>query len=188
MRIAVGAGTLDDQGWSWACEIDSHSAAETRGLARSLGRGALEALDCLVVLLCGPLGAGKTLFAQGLLEGLGIGGRVSSPTFTLINEYAGRLPAWHVDLYRLDDEAEFAAIGGDELLLGGRGVVVVEWADKLCELVPREYVRVTLSFASQGAGPGDERKVLIEVVGSSLKPAADAVRVWVEASRGRGRC
>lgn len=164
------------QDCSWSCEIRSHSPAETRDLARSLGRAAPD--GGMVVLLVGPLGAGKTLFAQGLLNGLGITGRISSPTFTLINEYAGRVPVWHIDLYRLDDEAEFAAIGGDELVLGGHGVVVVEWADKLKELVPSEHVMVALDIPGTGAGPGDERLLRVRVCGKRLADAAAVLCGW----------
>ncbi len=158
---------------SWEFEIRSHSPAETRKLAHSLG---LATRGGMVVLLVGPLGAGKTLFAQGLLAGLGVKGRISSPTFTLINEYAGRLPVWHIDLYRLEDEGEFAAIGGDELVLGGQGVVVIEWAEKLRDLVPPQYMKVSIGIPHGDAGPGDVRVLHIEVRGQGLAAAADVLR------------
>ncbi|MDP2871534.1 MAG: tRNA (adenosine(37)-N6)-threonylcarbamoyltransferase complex ATPase subunit type 1 TsaE [Bacillota bacterium] len=172
----------DTKGCRWAFEAETRSPGETRDLARAVGRAAG---DGLVVLLSGPLGAGKTVFAQGLLEGLGVAGRVASPTFTLVNEYRARLPAWHIDLYRLDGEADFAAIGGDELLLGGLGVVVVEWAERLGDLVPAEHMRVSLALPEYGAAPGEARRLSVEVRGRGLKPVADAVARRLESMAGR---
>jgi tRNA threonylcarbamoyladenosine biosynthesis protein TsaE len=86
----------------------------------------------MLISLTGPLGCGKTAFVQGLAEGLGVPQEyyITSPTFTLINEYPGRLPLYHVDLYRLDDLVELEDIGLDEIL-AAEGVVAVEWAEKL---------------------------------------------------------
>ena len=106
----------------------THSEAETsavgRNLAASLEAGA-------VVLLFGDLGAGKTAFVRGMAEGLGVApGEVSSPTFTLVQEYrGGRVALFHVDLYRLDDPREIDELGLDEI--AADGVLVVEWAEKL---------------------------------------------------------
>ena len=105
----------------------THAEAETIAVARALG-ATLRA--GAVVLLYGDLGAGKTAFVRGLAEGLGADpDEVSSPTFTLIQEYAGRLPLYHVDLYRLE-RAEVDDLGLDELEAGA-GVVAIEWADRL---------------------------------------------------------
>ena len=107
--------------------ISSRSEADTVAAGRSLA-GQLAAGD--VVLLTGDLGAGKTAFVRGLAEGLGLDGAdVSSPTFTLIQEYrGGRLPLHHVDLYRLDGR-EVDELGLDELIEGG-GVVAIEWPER----------------------------------------------------------
>jgi tRNA threonylcarbamoyladenosine biosynthesis protein TsaE len=108
--------------------LTTHSESETtaagRELAETLKAGA-------VVLLSGDLGAGKTAFVRGLADGLGLDGRdVSSPTFTLIQEYrGGRLPLYHVDLYRLRP-VEVDDLGLDELTLSG-GVTAIEWPDRL---------------------------------------------------------
>jgi len=104
------------------------SETETSVVGRDLAR-ALRAGD--VVLLHGELGAGKTAFVRGLAEGLGVPPEeVSSPTFTLIQEYrGGRLPLFHVDLYRLDDVREIEDLGLDEI--GRDAVMAIEWAEKL---------------------------------------------------------
>ena len=109
-------------------KVTTHSQTETadvgRGLAARLGAGS-------VVLLIGDLGAGKTAFVRGLAEGLGVPPEeVSSPTFTLIQEYrGGRIPLIHVDLYRLNDAREIDELGLDEL--GMESVLAIEWAEKL---------------------------------------------------------
>ena len=108
--------------------MTSASEADTRDIARGL---AAELTPGTVILLCGDLGAGKTAFAKGLAEGLGLDpDEVTSPTFTLVHEYrGGRLPLVHVDLYRLD-RAELAEIGLDDDLAVA-GIVAVEWAERL---------------------------------------------------------
>jgi tRNA threonylcarbamoyladenosine biosynthesis protein TsaE len=107
--------------------ITTQSEEETirvaRDLAASLERGA-------VVLLYGDLGAGKTVFVRGLAEGLGADpDEVTSPTFTLIQEYRGRMPLYHVDLYRIDKPEEVEDLGLDDL--GAAGVLAIEWAERL---------------------------------------------------------
>jgi len=117
-----------------------------------------------VVLLVGDLGAGKTAFIRGLAEGLGIRPEdVSSPTFTLVQEYrGGRLPLWHVDLYRLDDPREIDDLGLDDLTADG--VVAIEWADKLPAPTPGA-IRVHISH-----GEGETRHVSITRAGNSGLP------------------
>jgi tRNA threonylcarbamoyladenosine biosynthesis protein TsaE len=108
--------------------ITTHSEAGTSAIGRELA-ATLAPGD--VVLLFGDLGAGKTAFVRGLAEGLGVATEdVSSPTFTLVQEYrGGRLPLFHVDLYRLNDPREVDDLGLDEIAEGG--VLVIEWAEKL---------------------------------------------------------
>jgi len=110
-------------------------------LATTLSRGD-------VVLLIGDLGAGKTAFVRGLAEGLGIASdQVSSPTFTLVQEYrAGRVPLVHVDLYRLDDPREIDDLGLDEI--AEEAVLAIEWAEKHPR-PPREAIRVLLEYAGE---------------------------------------
>jgi tRNA threonylcarbamoyladenosine biosynthesis protein TsaE len=105
----------------------SHSPAETEALGEAWGRNAESGL---VIGLCGGLGAGKTQLVKGLARGLGMPGRVHSPTFALVNVYSGgRLALFHLDWYRLDDRRQIVAAGLEEYLAPA-GVAVIEWADK----------------------------------------------------------
>jgi tRNA threonylcarbamoyladenosine biosynthesis protein TsaE len=104
-----------------------------------------------VLALCGDLGAGKTHFVKGLAVGLNSDAAVTSPTFTLIHEYlGGRLPLYHFDFYRLEDEDEALKIGLDEYLHGD-GVCVIEWADKFPELLPTETQWYRFTHRADGA-------------------------------------
>ncbi|MGE5311818.1 MAG: tRNA (adenosine(37)-N6)-threonylcarbamoyltransferase complex ATPase subunit type 1 TsaE [Nitrospirota bacterium] len=127
--------------------IDTSSPEETLLLAESLGR-LLEPGD--VVGLIGELGSGKTLFAQGLARGLEVSGSftVTSPTFTLVNEYPGRLTFYHLDLYRIDGPAQCVALGLDELLYG-QGAAAIEWAERLGPELPEERLEVHLTFTGE---------------------------------------
>jgi tRNA threonylcarbamoyladenosine biosynthesis protein TsaE len=104
----------------------------------------------------GSLGAGKTLLTKGIAGGLGVEdpGEVTSPTFVLVNEYRGRVPIYHIDLYRLESYAEVEAIGWDEWI-GGPGVTVVEWAEKMEDDLPEERVEVHLQWV------GEEKRRLL---------------------------
>lgn len=115
--------------------IISNSAAETFALAAAVAE---ELRDGDIIALCGDLGAGKTHFVKGLAAGMGCSGEeVSSPTFTLVHEYSGcRVPLYHFDFYRLEDEGELLAIGFDDYL-GRPGVLAIEWADRFPRLLPR---------------------------------------------------
>lgn len=127
-------------------DFSSDSPAATRRLGARLGR-VLEPGD--VLALTGGLGAGKTAFVQGLARGLGVtSARVASPTFTIVNEHAGRLPLYHVDLYRLDDPGELAEIGLSEYFARG-GVTAVEWFDRFPDEQPAE--RLEIHFEPTGA-------------------------------------
>lgn len=124
------------------------SEAETRALGNALA-AVIESGTTLS--LEGPLGAGKTCFVQGLAEGLGIDPlQISSPTFTLVHEYAGgRLPLFHFDFYRLQTERELAGLGLEEYL-GDLGVCAVEWGDKFPGALPLNTWRIGLSVVSGG--------------------------------------
>jgi tRNA threonylcarbamoyladenosine biosynthesis protein TsaE len=131
-------------------EIVSASPEETQDAGERLGLG-LE--PGAVVALTGELGAGKTSFIQGLVRGLGVTTRATSPTFVLINQYRGRVPVYHVDAYRTDSLTELIDLGLLELM-GGEGVTVIEWADKLVALLPPETIHVHIE------GVGDEPRIL----------------------------
>ncbi|WP_082816921.1 tRNA (adenosine(37)-N6)-threonylcarbamoyltransferase complex ATPase subunit type 1 TsaE [Anaerosporomusa subterranea] len=107
----------------------------------------LQAGDCLC--LTGTLGAGKTLLAQGIARGLGVTDPVTSPTFTVLQVYQGRLPVYHYDLYRLRRSEELIDIGFDEYS-GPSGVTLIEWPDMFPESMPEEALWVELSPESDG--------------------------------------
>ena len=121
----------------------------------ALGRRVAERLaPGSVVALTGPLGAGKTTLAQAIARGLCVTERLSSPTFTIVQEYeSGRLPLYHFDVYRVHDEDELFEIGFEEYL-HGQGVCLVEWADLVEDLLPEETLRVELSY-----GEGEDERV-----------------------------
>ena len=120
-------------------ELVTRSPAQTQRLGATLGGGAQPGT---LLLLSGPLGSGKTCLTKGIARGLGIHEVVNSPTFVLVGEYQGRLPLYHVDLYRLENLAEIAALGLDDYLTGG--VCVVEWAERAGDLFPAEHLSITL--------------------------------------------
>lgn len=141
----------------------SSGAAETAAIGAALGR---TAPDGAVILLDGPLGAGKTTFAQGVATGCGVAGPVTSPTYNLVLRYPGTRPFTHVDLYRLDREAALRDLGLEEVL-GVQGVACVEWPALAESIVdpPWARVRIGLDGASDAgrtievafAGAGWER-------------------------------
>lgn len=126
----------------------SNSPAETFGIGRSLGKG-LAGGDC--VALTGELGAGKTCLTQGIAAGLGVpeGYVVTSPTFTLINEYPGKNTSlYHLDVYRLSGSTDLEEMGYQEYLMSD-GVMVIEWAEKVSDIIPDEALRVGLSYVDE---------------------------------------
>ena len=135
------------------------STEETEGLgkrlAKTLGKGS-------VVALFGELGSGKTTLTKGIAIGLGIKGYVKSPSFTIVNVYAqGRLPLYHIDLYRVSKKAELGELGLEEYVYG-EGVSVIEWAERAegaegSDLLPEDAVRITLTYAGE-----DKRRIEVE--------------------------
>src|SRR5262245_56397362 len=140
--------------------VDAPDLKATMAFGRRLG-GLL--FPGAVVALVGPLGAGKTHLVRAVAEGLGVADSrsVSSPTFVLIQEYEARLPIYHFDAHRLRGPAEFFDLGVHEYF-EGRGVCLVEWADRVEAALPAEHLRVTLEvtgepsrrFAVEGRGEG----------------------------------
>src|SRR5712692_1402448 len=121
------------------------SPEETRAIARQIGR-AVQSGD--VILLVGELGAGKTVFSQGLAEGLGVPETVNSPTFVLLHEHHGRLTLYHYDLYRLSNIEQTVSREWQEFLYGD-GVSVVEWANRASDLLPREHLLLEFTIESE---------------------------------------
>ena len=121
--------------------IISRSPEETTALAERLGAAAEAGT---VLCLVGDLGVGKTLFTQGFARGLGVTGEVTSPTFALMNQYCGRLPVTHFDLYRLEREDELDEIGFYEYAEPSGGVVLIEWADKFPDALPEPHIRLEI--------------------------------------------
>jgi tRNA threonylcarbamoyladenosine biosynthesis protein TsaE len=118
------------------------SARETAALGERVGR-TLQA--GAVVALRGGLGAGKTCFVKGLARALGVRGEVTSPTYTIVSEYDGRLPLYHVDAYRLSGDDDFAALGAQEFLYGA-GVSVIEWSERVAASLPAFAITVEMSI------------------------------------------
>ena len=125
-------------------KLISHSPEETQKLGLRIGQLALPG-D--VFLLVGDLGAGKTCLTQGIAWGLGIKEYAMSPSFVIIRELYGRLPLYHIDLYRLDHIEETMDLGLDDYLYG-RGVCVVEWAEKALSILPTEHLLVKIDYLS----------------------------------------
>ncbi|MGE4454259.1 MAG: tRNA (adenosine(37)-N6)-threonylcarbamoyltransferase complex ATPase subunit type 1 TsaE [Sphaerochaeta sp.] len=135
--------------------VTTHGEEETRALGRSIAQGCKPGS---VISLRGSLGSGKTVFAKGLAEGLGIEEAIVSPTFTLIQEYEGRLPLYHMDLYRIGGIEEFEMMGGEEFLYG-QGVTLIEWSEKIEELLPDSTIFVHIRIM-----PNQDRSITLEGV------------------------
>jgi tRNA threonylcarbamoyladenosine biosynthesis protein TsaE len=149
-------------------ELYTEGPGATRRLAERLGK---RARPGDVLALVGDLGVGKTCFVQGLSRGLAVtGSRVASPTFNIVIEHAGRIPLYHIDLYRIADRDELAELGL-ETYLYGPGLCAVEWMDRFPELAPPERVEVGLSIE----GP---RKRRLTVRGYGARGEA-LVRDWL---------
>lgn len=129
--------------------IISKSAEETRALGvrigRQLGAGA-------VIALRGDLGSGKTCMVQGIAAGLGVAPTacVNSPTFVIINEYDGPVPLFHFDLYRLADGNELIDLGWEDYL-DSRGVIAIEWAERMGSLLPPDHIGITLEVTGENS-------------------------------------
>lgn len=152
---------------------------------RQLGRFIAEAVQRnLVVTLFGPLGAGKTTLVQGVGEGLGVSEIINSPTFTMLNEYhSGRLPLYHLDLYRVqDDKTTEAALGGksydllraelDEFITNP-GITLIEWAETIEPYLPADHLSIRLSYENPDGQAG--REAYVSGLGSTAAKIADHV-------------
>ena len=140
--------------------IESNSSEETFAFGETLGRGAAPG-D--VFALLGDLGTGKTVLTQGMARGLDLQEWIGSPTFTVLQEHqGGRLPFYHFDVYRIGEPEEMDEIGFDDYIYGD-GVTMIEWADRIEELLPKRYTRITIARdPDKGA---DYRRIAVEEIG-----------------------
>jgi len=145
--------------------LQSVSPEETRAVGERLG-ALLEAGD--VLLLSGELGAGKTTFVQGLARGLNYEGSVSSKSFVIMGEYAGRLRLYHADLYRLEDAEQVWELGLEEI--SREGVLVVEWPDRAPDVLPEQHLKVVFTVISEVA-----RELVLEPHGARAEATAAAM-------------
>ncbi|MBP5655949.1 MAG: tRNA (adenosine(37)-N6)-threonylcarbamoyltransferase complex ATPase subunit type 1 TsaE [Clostridiales bacterium] len=147
----------------------STSPDMTMRLGRALGS---KIAPPAVIALDGDLGAGKTLFTRGIAEGLGVTSPVSSPTFTIVNEYeGGRFPMYHFDTYRLADSYDFEAAGLDEYF-GYDGLCVIVWRNIIDDILPKDTLRIRIEGVSdqrtfEAEGPEDKIALLMEAAVSS---------------------
>ena len=149
-------------------DIVSHSPAQTQRFGARLGE-----LACAGDLFCleGELGSGKTCFAQGLGRGLGVPGAIHSPTFILANEHrGGRLPLFHLDVYRMSGAEEAMGIGLDDYI-SGDGVCVVEWAEKIRDVLPLDRMWIAFRHVD-----GNKRGVLVQARGTRYQTLLNEFR------------
>src|SRR5712692_6485810 len=149
-------------------EIFVSDLAGTEALGRRLA-GVL--FGGAVVALIGPLGAGETQLVRAIAEGLGIADArvVSSPTFVLIQEYSARLPIYHFDAYRLQTSAEFLDLGAHEYF-EGKGVCLVEWADRVEDVLPKDHFRITLQITGDTS-----RRITVEGRGARYEALLNSI-------------
>ena len=143
--------------------LTTHSETETQQLGERMSQ-LLKSGD--IVGFFGDLGSGKTQLIKGICQGLGCGDEVSSPTFTIINEYKGRQPIYHFDFYRIDSEIEIYDLGYEEFFYGS-GICLIEWAERVTSFFPEYYIKVHLNGIFE---PGMEtiRKIKIELKGHEI--------------------
>ncbi len=163
---------MKDANWG----LITHSLLETKRVGASLGR-LLRGDE--VICLEGELGAGKTSLIQGIGQGLGIADPITSPTFTLVNEYEGsKGRLYHVDLYRLQGTDEMMTVGIDDYLYSD-GVCVIEWAEKARGLLPSERLHVTLRHVSQ-----QERNIEFRATGGAYRGLLNRLKEVLDITAG----
>ena len=148
------------------CELISHSPEDTQKIGTIIGELAVPG-D--VLLLEGKLGAGKTCLTQGIALGLGIDDYVLSPTFVIMRELYGRLPLYHIDLYRLDNIEESMDLGLDDYFYGD-GLSVVEWAEKAISIMPRRHLMIKINYINDTG-----RRLLLEPSGERYFELAENI-------------
>jgi tRNA threonylcarbamoyladenosine biosynthesis protein TsaE len=158
----------------WHLSIVSRSPEETRILGAAL---APLLVPADVLSLTGDLGAGKTVFVQGVAAALGVDRQVTSPTFTIVHEYKGRYPVLHMDVYRLNSFQEVLDLGFEELL-DPSSVMLVEWGEAVAPLLPRRYLRVDIRRAT--LEEEDERLITFTPFGFDWRRKLESMRRTAE--------
>ncbi len=138
--------------------IQTHSEEETKQIAKDLGS---KLMSPIVITLEGDLGAGKTTFTKGLGKGLGVKRVITSPTFTIIKEYTGRLPLYHIDAYRLEYSEE--NLGIEEYILSD-GVTVIEWAQFIDDLIPADKLEIKINYLGE-----DQREIIFKTENNQIQ-------------------
>ena len=149
--------------------IETQSFEETVEFGKKLGY-ILKPGD--IICLSGDLGTGKTALTNGIAKALGIDSYITSPTFTLVNEYEGSIPLYHFDVYRISDPDEMFDIGFDEYI-NGEGITIIEWGEQINEILPEEIIRVNIK---KNLDKGlDVREISIEFIGEKYLGYQDKV-------------
>ncbi len=161
-----------------ALVVQTRSAEETRIVGASL---APVLLPGDIISLSGDLGAGKTVFVQGLAAALGVVERVTSPTFTIVHEYAGRYPILHLDVYRLNNFQEVLDLGFEEFL-DPHSIVAIEWGEAISPLLPRRHLDIDMRRADGGAEDSEDevRRILFKPHGPEWVRKVQAMRTTAE--------
>lgn len=156
-------------------EISTNSYIETEKIGQVVGE-ALKTGD--VVCLSGDLGVGKTAFVKGLAKGIGITEHITSPTFTIVNEYQGKYKLYHFDVYRVNDSDELNEIGFEEYIYGD-GISVIEWAEIIKDILPQQklWIEITKDLNISD----DYRKIIFNCYGEKYKKILDQLNLtWGE--------
>ncbi len=163
--------------------------------ARTTDASQTQELAAALAALCGPgdllilvgdLGAGKTAFAQGFGRALGVEGPITSPTFTLANEYQGRMLMHHLDVYRIEQLEEVRDLAIPELL-DGKAVTLIEWGDSILWVLPKDFLEVRLTFGEGEDADDDERRIELRCVGPRWSARSRALAAAIEPWRA-GSC
>lgn len=145
-------------------KITTHSEEETIEIAQNFES---EKFPNMIICLDGDLGSGKTLFTKGIASALGIKDNITSPTFTIVKEYEGELPLYHMDVYRLDGNTE--GVGIEEYFTKG-GVVVIEWANTIKDILPEERLEIKIKTLGE-----TKRMLIITPFGKKYEDLCEAV-------------
>lgn len=147
------------------------SVENTLEFGRSLGQ---QLPVGAIVCLKGELGVGKTTFVKGIAKGLAIAGLVSSPTFTIINHYEGKLPLYHIDTYRMNTAHDLIEIGIEDYLPPKDGVTVIEWPELIADLLPQKRLEATLAYLSD-----NQRELILEDLDGSYHEVLEEMKQHV---------